>query len=97
MDGGSRSELIQHKYKNLRTAVRFQKSIPTAPEWVALQGYEIITTSAVKDYDIVLEPAAGYWSAGLAFDKNIWSVEIDRGTVIQPIEAQTYMVGRQNG
>lgn len=97
MDGQNRTEYILHKYKDLRSAVRFQKSIPSAPEWVSLQGYEIITTSAVQDYDIVLEPEAGYWQAGLVFDKNIWSVEIDRGTVIRPIEAQTYMVGRRHG
>lgn len=97
MDGQNRTEYILNKYKDLRSAVRFQKTIPTAPEWIALQGCEIITTSAVIDYDIVLEPESGYWQAGLVFDKNIWSVEIDRGTVIRPIEVKKYMVGRQNG
>jgi len=97
MDGGTRSEYIRGKYKNLRTAVKFQKSIPSAPEWVALQGYQIITSSKLEDYDIVLEPSKGYWHAGLVFGGDIWSVEIDRETVIKPIEAREYMLGRRHG
>lgn len=97
LDGGNRSDDIRHKYKDLRSAIRFQKTIPSAPEWIALQGYEIITTSELQDYDIVLEPASGYWHAGLVFNEQIWSVEIDRGTVIRPREAREYMIGRQHG
>lgn len=97
LDGGCRSDSIRGQYKDLRSAIRFQKTIPTAPEWVALQGYEIITTSELRDRDIVLEPAAGYWHAGLVFGGDIWSVEIDRGTVLKPIEAREYMLGRRHG
>jgi len=97
LDSGNRSEYIRGKYSTLKEAIRFQKTIPTAPEWVALQGYEIITTSALEDYDIVLEPESGYWHAGLVFGGSIWSVEIDRGTVIRPIEAREYTLGRQHG
>lgn len=97
LDSGTRSEYIRHKYTDLRSAIRFQKTIPSAPEWIALQGYGIITSSELQDYDIVLEPESGYWHAGLVFGGSIWSVEIDRGTVIRPIEATEYTLGRQHG
>jgi len=97
LDGGRRSEYIRGKYSTLKEAIRFQKTIPSAPEWVSLQGYGIITTSALEDYDIVLEQESGYWHAGLVFNGHIWSVEIDRGTVMKPIEAQEYTLGRQHG
>ena len=97
LDGGNRSSEIRGKYSTAKEAVRFQRSISSAPDWVASQGYEIITTSELKDYDIVLEPERGYWHAGLVFGGRIWSVEIDRGTVIRPIEAKEYTLGRQHG
>ena len=97
LDGGNRSDFIRHKYKDLRSAIRFQQSIPSAPEWVSLQGREIITSSELRDYDIVLEPDSGFWQAGLVFTGHIWSVEIDRGTVMRPREAREYTLGRQHG
>lgn len=97
LDGGRRSQAICGKYKDLRGAIRFQRLFEPAPEWIRLQGYEIITSNKPQDYDIVLEPAKGYWHAGLVFGGDIWSVEIDRGTVLKPIEARDYMLGRRHG
>lgn len=97
LDGGRRSEAICGKYTDLRGALRFQQTIEPAPEWIRLQGYEIITSSEPQDFDIVLEPCKGYWHAGLVFGGDIWSVEIDRGTVLRPIEARDYMLGRRHG
>lgn len=97
LDGGNRSSNIRNKYHDVRSAIRFQKTIPSAPDWIAQQGHRIITTSELQNYDIVLEPELGYWHAGLVFNKQIWSVEIDRGTVVRPIKAQEYMIGRQHG
>jgi hypothetical protein len=97
LDGGCRSLAICDQYKDLKTALRFQREFTPAPDWLVLQGMKIINTKDVCDLDIILEPHQGYWHAGLVFGGDIWSVEQDRGTVIRPIEAQEYMLGRRHG